>query len=657
MAYLALPNRFYPEAETPDAVNWRNPITQGLNFLFVPSGGAGNTTRNLVTQQTIKSAGTQTVISRPGLKQAWQSGTTSQETNFRALQPMAAGANARWTLLAYGAFANTGDFAFCYLFNGLGLFYVTPGTPGTLAAFFLNASSSFVNATPINLPQTNLDRPFTVACIYDGVNLKLWLPNTTTAVPYSGIRADYNSNVTIRMGESQPASGGRSWITHQAIWRRALSEGELRALDRNPWQLFAPSQPRIFSFTAAGGNAYTLNGSAGSYALTGQSASVRAGRRASANAGSFTLTGQQASVRAGRRASADAGSFTLTGQSASIRAGRRASANAGSFTLTGQTASLKATRFLVSSPGSYSLTGQNASLTYGRRFTAGPGSYSVVGQDASAAVSRKLTASTGTYTLTGQLASLRAARNMTLSTGAYSATGQLATLTLRRYLTVSAGSFTVNGQSASLKRALNLGVQAGTFLVAGQQATLTAGTGKTLTAQAGSFSLTGNPVTFLYGRKLYVQAGTFSVAGQAATLKATHSIVASAGVYTVTGQSASVRAGYRATASAASFTLTGRDAIERVGRRAIANVGTFTLTGQAAQVSPGKRLNVQAGAYTYTGYSATASTGGRKMYLGAGSFAVSGQRAALNYSGAPAVVNFAPIGGPGIYVQYIPVAP
>jgi hypothetical protein len=67
-------------------------------------------------------------------------------------------------------------------------------------------------------------------------------------------------------------------------------------------------------------------------------------------------------------------------------------------------------------------------------------------------------------------------------------------------------------------------------------------------------------------------------------------------------------------------------------------------------------MNLSGGSYATTGRSITVDIVGATLYAGTGSFGVVGSRAALNYSGAPDYRNFAPVGGSGINVQYLPVS-
>lgn len=120
---------------------------------------------------------------------------------------------------------------------------------------------------------------------------------------------------------------------------------------------------------AAGGGAFTLTANSGSFALTGQAATLRAARTLAASSGSFALTGQPANLAAGRKLPAASGSFALTGQNVNFLIGKRLDAQASSFALTGQAAGLQAARRLPVAIGLYVLTGQDATLNYSGSIT------------------------------------------------------------------------------------------------------------------------------------------------------------------------------------------------------------------------------------------------------------------------------------------------
>lgn len=131
---------------------------------------------------------------------------------------------------------------------------------------------------------------------------------------------------------------------------------------------------------------YTLTANAGSYALTGQSATTSFASILTAAQGSYTLTGVEALlVKTGSyQFNAEAGSYTLVGANALVDVSMNA--EAGSYTLTGQAATLNFAGFtnptLTAEFGSYSLTGFASNILYGRILPAETGSYALTGRQA-----------------------------------------------------------------------------------------------------------------------------------------------------------------------------------------------------------------------------------------------------------------------------------
>lgn len=226
-----------------------------------------------------------------------------------------------------------------------------------------------------------------------------------------------------------------------------------------------------FNYAAASG--YTITASGGSYALTGQSAGLKASRKIAAAQGSYALTGQAAALRAARKIVAAQGSYALTGQAASLRAARMLAAGQGSYAITGQAAALRLARVLAAAQGSYSLAGQVAGLGAGRRIAAVQGAYALSGQDAtlsySGAGAKTIFADHGSYSLSGQSVALRAARKITISAGGYTLTGQGAGLLFGRVLAAAQGSYSLAGQAAALRIARALAIVRGVYAITGSQ--------------------------------------------------------------------------------------------------------------------------------------------------------------------------------------------
>jgi len=109
---------------------------------------------------------------------------------------------------------------------------------------------------------------------------------------------------------------------------------------------------------------YTIAANNGSYAVTGQSASLLRSKVLSANNGSYAVTGQSANLLRSKALSGDYGVYTITGQSATLLRSKALSGDYGVYTITGQSATLSKGRFLLGDSGTYGVTGQNAVITY-----------------------------------------------------------------------------------------------------------------------------------------------------------------------------------------------------------------------------------------------------------------------------------------------------
>lgn len=119
----------------------------------------------------------------------------------------------------------------------------------------------------------------------------------------------------------------------------------------------------------AGGTSYTLTGLAGTYSLSGGSASLKVGRAITANAGTYSVNGGTATLKVGRSLTASAGTYSLTGGSAALSVGRKLTASAGSYSITGSSATLTkatgATAYsLTGLAGSYVIAGSPAVMAY-----------------------------------------------------------------------------------------------------------------------------------------------------------------------------------------------------------------------------------------------------------------------------------------------------
>lgn len=150
---------------------------------------------------------------------------------------------------------------------------------------------------------------------------------------------------------------------------------------------FAPiaGLPIAGSKAASSGTAYSLAGAQGSYAITGQTAALKANRKVAAVQGSYALSGQAAGLKVARKVAAVQGVYALNGQAAALNlsAGTHytLSATQGSYSVSGKAATLTATIHtaytLAGSQGSYALTGQAAAFHRAYQIVADQGRYNI----------------------------------------------------------------------------------------------------------------------------------------------------------------------------------------------------------------------------------------------------------------------------------------
>lgn len=199
-----------------------------------------------------------------------------------------------------------------------------------------------------------------------------------------------------------------------------------------------------------------------------------------ADVGTFTLTGEAASLKAGRKLTAAYGSFALAGQDVTLTytsAGHYTlTAGTGTFTLTGEDAGLRRALKLAAAYGTFTLSGQDVTLTYVQHgaytLTAAYGSFTLTGQDTTFLRGLRLPASVGTFTLTGQAANLKRGLRLVAALGTYTLTGEPAGVKVGRRLSAAAGTFTLSGQQAGMLRGLRLVATYVTYTLTGSDAAL-----------------------------------------------------------------------------------------------------------------------------------------------------------------------------------------
>lgn len=210
-------------------------------------------------------------------------------------------------------------------------------------------------------PQVSLDSGAAVAQRYVGLFSGLNVPSNAT--PISGMSAIHDNDFTnqsARVDRETSTSSGATSVGYTASAEDcalvALAIGEISG-------------------------AITLAADAGSFTITGTTASLERNRLVSAVTGTFTISGTAASLEFNRLLSAGVGSYLITGTAANLFKGIVMSAVSGGFAITGTAAGLLRAYIMALASGSYTITGTAATLAILRFLTllASSGAFVITG--------------------------------------------------------------------------------------------------------------------------------------------------------------------------------------------------------------------------------------------------------------------------------------
>lgn len=227
-----------------------------------------------------------------------------------------------------------------------------------------------------------------------------------------------------------------------------------------------------------GAQAFTIDASPGSYALTGVADKQVADRLVGASPGSYALTGVAAGLALERTVLAAPGSYALSGSAAGLLADRLVGLTPGSYGLTGDAADLALERTVLASPGSYALTGQGADVLADRVVSTVPGAYAVTGAGADLLADRSVAALPGAYTLEGVAADLvfesPGLFELLADPGAFALAGVAAGALADRKVDAAPASFTLSGTDAGTVAGRAVLVAPGSFVLTGAAVALAA---------------------------------------------------------------------------------------------------------------------------------------------------------------------------------------
>ena len=306
------------------AIDWTNPITQGLVDVFDFTG----VPRSVVLRTPVTFFAT-----RPSLGVATQAGraidTTANGFGCYFQRSDGAYATAEQTHIAVSNFSGGGTTFGGYFLTSdstaanqvLGLGYVSSDnsyfTDGTNTSFSTPGISNN-NFKVKSLSVGNGSVKFYNDGVLGGTLSRTATARATSRIRFFGDHASYWVK-------------GRSAL--HLIFNRALSDAEIKSLSDNPWQIFEPEIVRIWvdDYVSAGGGATVIpigvqaTGSVGTPSATGAANATPSGVSTTASVGTPTATGGSSiaatALPAGVAASSAVGAPTATGAAVAQPAG------------------------------------------------------------------------------------------------------------------------------------------------------------------------------------------------------------------------------------------------------------------------------------------------------------------------------------------------
>lgn len=109
--------------------------------------------------------------------------------------------------------------------------------------------------------------------------------------------------------------------------------------------------------------ALTLTAATGTFAVAGNAANLKVGRRLQAVAGTLAVAGNNANLNIGRVMAAGTGAYSITGNTVTLQDGKQLAAQTGAFVLAGSPAAFKVGYTLAVSTGEVIVSGEPAALT------------------------------------------------------------------------------------------------------------------------------------------------------------------------------------------------------------------------------------------------------------------------------------------------------
>lgn len=528
MPNLILPSRRIVQPLDFPRIDWSNPLTRGLNFVF-----DGRSGENLVSRSKFVMADSASIAERsyPNGRFLSFNGSQGIGTSYIPASARSFVSSGRFSI-ATGFLTNST--AAAALIEQWGATDATRSwisefdTKYIAGTFTLpvaariysggNVSTSKVN----NFIQTSENGA--VKIYQDGIPQALTSIWVTGGAPASPQNITTQLNFGSSLGEGKKLNGAICWCFG---FSRVISDSEAKTLSDNPWQIFAPQKRTVYFDVGAAGNAYTLGGSPTAFTLNGQSAGLLSDRLLTSDTTSFALNGQSSGLLSDKLLTSGVGAFTLDGQAVTLTYTPAANAyvltaGATSYVFQGQDAAIITGKLLTSDTAAFGLIGQDVILVADRVITADQVAFTLQGQPALLLANKIVPASSASFALNGQSATLvytpAGAYILTASSTAYATSGQDALLLFDRVISGSAGAFIVNGLDAGLLRGMSIPADTAAYLASGQDATLVYTQGYTLVCGAASYTLSLQDAQTLADRTLASDATGFTITGQMANL-------------------------------------------------------------------------------------------------------------------------------------------
>jgi len=360
MGIYTLPKQFSVDFQSPNKkpigeieIDWTNPLTKGLVGCYADN----DITRNLVTG--VETVGTGTSLNKSQFGAGVEIANASNNKIDTQENPTAfTGSNNRTLLIG-------GNFLSSYPDSAATLYSI--GSNATGARWNLRLSSG---ALRVEIQGSGYTSSLSLGVGFHVAGIKL--DGSTLAGHTLFLDGQMESATGSSTVNTATLNTGRFWnslvegSTHQVtgtpllfgyLYNRALSDSEIFALCKNPYQILKPKSPSIY---------FTVDGVAPSESIT-----------------------------------IDSGTYTISGTVTPIKAALNTVPASGAYSQSGTSTPIKASLNVIASSGTYSVSGANLDLRFGSSLVVGSGSYSITGTATPLVFTAKMTLDSGSYIITG----------------------------------------------------------------------------------------------------------------------------------------------------------------------------------------------------------------------------------------------------------------